>query len=356
MHLVELTPAEIPALRVAMGDVQASVSRFYADTARDADLDAAVRSFVVNAQVVNDLLTNQATNAADYKALFDRARAPSPAAREVINGVKYARLLAQHVLHIVRFSDSSAMVGGTFGVRRYAVWDAVPQAAHDRLTNRRKEQLKTSYDSVLRGREVVETMLDVLRFFQAVNPEIVHRDDKGEWTGFPLMSQPSVAAPLHPEEPLEVEAAWQWLNDRTPNGDARVVCGQVTLNSTRYLCGFTFSGRHSFAPFAETIEQVERDLAAGATYLEGDVWATVVDVTSYYPHAQGVVLFSPEVLDSWAAPINQVEREVDWCIGDDSETWLRVARVEHVADGLPIEMAYGVRRSRRLNALTPPGA
>jgi hypothetical protein len=155
----------------------------------------------------------------------------------VINGVKYARIIAQHVLHIVRFSDDSAMVGGTFGVRKYAVWDAVPQAAHDRVTNRHKEQLKTSYDSVLRGREVVETMLDVLRFFQAVNPEMVHRDDQGEWVGFPLMSQPGVSAPLHPEEPLEVEAAWQWLNDRTPNGDARVVCGQVTLNSTRYLCG-----------------------------------------------------------------------------------------------------------------------
>ena len=94
VHLVELTPAEIPALRVAMGDVQASVARFYADTARAADLDAAVRSFVANAQVVNDLLTNQATNAADYKALFDQATAPSPAALEVINGVKYARIIA----------------------------------------------------------------------------------------------------------------------------------------------------------------------------------------------------------------------------------------------------------------------
>ena len=58
MQLVELTPAEIPALRVAMGDVQASVARFYADTAGSADLErAAVRSFVADAQVVNDLLS-----------------------------------------------------------------------------------------------------------------------------------------------------------------------------------------------------------------------------------------------------------------------------------------------------------
>ena len=131
------------------------------------------------------------------------------------------------------------------------------------------------------------------------------------------------------------------------------------MNGTRYLCGFTFGGRHSFAPFAETIQQVERDLAAGATYLEGDVWANVVDATSYYPQAQGAVFFSPDDLDSWAAPINEVEREVDWCLRDDSETWLRVARVEHVADGLayrdglrraPITSPQRMHAFRRLSA------
>lgn len=356
VHLVKLTPAETAALRVAMGDVQASVARFYADTARRADLDAAVRSFVANAQVVNDLLTNQAKNAADYKALFHQGTVPSPGSLEVINGVKYARIIAQHVLHIVRFSDDSAMVGGTFGVRKYAVWNAVDQTAHDRVTNRRKEQLKASYDSALRGREVVETMLEVLRFFQAVNPEIVLRDTQGEWVGFPLMSQPGVAAPLHPEEPLDVESAWQWLNDRPPNGDARVVCGQVTLDGTRYLCGFTFAGRHTFVPFAETIQQVERDLVAGAIYLEGDVWANVIDATSYFPQAQGAVFFSRDELGTWTVPVNELEREVDWCLRNDPETWLRVARVERVGDGLPVALAYGARRSRRLNACTPPSA
>ena len=28
-------------------------------------------------------------------------------------------------------------------------------------------------------------MLETLGFFYAVNPAIVHRDDHGEWTGFP---------------------------------------------------------------------------------------------------------------------------------------------------------------------------
>ena len=60
------------------------------------------------------------------------------------------------------------LIGGPLGLRKYAVWDAVPQAAHVQLTNSRKEALKASYDSALLGREVVETMLDTLRFFFAV--------------------------------------------------------------------------------------------------------------------------------------------------------------------------------------------
>ena len=157
------------------------------------------------------------------------------------------------------------------------------------------------------------------------------------------MSQPGVATPLHPEEPAEVEAAWQWLNDRVPNGDARVVCGQVTLDGTRYLCGFTFTGRHSFTPFAESIQQVVRDLAAGATYLDGDVWANVEDATPFFPNAQGAVLFSRSELDSWASPIIEVERKADWCLRDQTEVWRGVARVEHIVGGFPKEMAYGVR-------------
>src|SRR5688500_15945562 len=99
-----------------MGDVQTSVARYYADTARAADLDLAVRGFLASAQVVNDLLTNQATNAADYKDLFAKRTRPSPAALEVIDAVKYARNVAQHVLHIVRWSDDAALIGGQLGL------------------------------------------------------------------------------------------------------------------------------------------------------------------------------------------------------------------------------------------------
>ena len=354
VHLVELTPPEIPPLREAMGDLQTAVAAYYAETARGGDLGTAVRGFLASAQVVNDLLTNQVTHAAPYKALFTLRGARSPASPEVIDAVKYARNVAQHVLHIVRPSDDAVLIGGQLGLRIYAVWDAVPQAAHDRLTNKRTQALKASYDSALLGREVVGTMMDALRFFQTVNPAIIHRDARGEWTGFPLMSQPGVADPLHPEEPADIEAAWNWLDDRIPNGDARVVCGQVTLEGIRYLYGFTFIGRHSFTPFAETVRQVERDVAAGASYLEGDMWGNVDDATHLFPRAQGVVCFSRSDLESWASPMTQLERDVDWCLRDDTEVWRGVVRIEQLSAGFPLPVAYVVRRARRLNACVPP--
>lgn len=354
MHLVELTPAEIPRLREAMGDIQVAVAKYYAQTAQGGDVGVAVRGFLASAQVVNDLLSNQATDRASYRALFVQRAAPSPAAFKVIEGVKYARNVAQHVLHSVRLSDENALIGGQFGLRTYAVWDEVPQAAHDQLTNKRTQALRASYDSALLGREVVSTMMSTLRFYQSVNPAIVHRDARGEWTGFPLMSQPGVTAPLHPEEPTDLEAAWKWLDGRVPNGDSRVVCGQVTIDSIRYLYGFTFIGRHSFTPFAETVRQVEYDLTAGASYLEGDLWANVDDATGHFPRAQGVVLFSRRELDSWASPITELQREADWSLGDDSEVWLGVIRTEQLSAGLPLSVTYGVRRARRLNACVAP--
>ena len=114
-------------------------------------------------------------------------------------------------------------------------------------------------------------MLSVLQFYAGVSPNLVHRDPRGEWTGFPLMNQPAMAARLHPEEPMEVEAAWHWLNGRIPNGDARVVCCQLASEGSKYLRGLTFIGRLSFTPFVESMAQVNCDVDAGFPYLVGDV-------------------------------------------------------------------------------------
>jgi hypothetical protein len=273
---------------------------------------------------------------------------------DLIEAVKYARNVDQHVFHIVEPGETDALIGGLHGYRSYVVWDEVPLTAHNDL-HRSTQALKPHYDAELKGKDVTEAMIGVLRFYGSLDPAIIHRDDRGEWTGFPLADQPGVASPLHPEEPLDEAAAAAWLDARQPNGDARVVCAQVTLEDVRYLCGFTFADQRSFSPFAETAEQIERDVAAGMPYLIGDVTANTENAQHLYPRAQGGVYFSPTDVMLWAAPTVAVERETDWQTWGEAETWRQVVRTEH---GTSARLLGGhlIRRARRLNAYTPPGA
>jgi hypothetical protein len=349
--LVEVPPDEVPRLREAMRDIQSSVADFYAETARDIDeLGRRVRTFLSTAQLVNELLTSASANSAQYRALFVP---PAPPKVQLIEGVKYARNVDQHVFHVIRPSDNVTLIGGLHGIRDFVVWDEIPHAAHVQL-HPRTQALKASYDCNLLGNIVTETMMDALRFYAAVNPAIIHRDGRGEWTGFPLMSQPGVASPLHPEEPMGLVDAQVWLNGRRPNGDHRVVCGQVTFEGVRYLCGFTFVGRHTFSPFAETLEQVEYDITSGFPYLSPDGAPNLENVTHLFPEArQGAVFCSAGEITSWASPFVDVSGEADRCTWGDLEDWRRVVRTEHSVV-IPESVSYQLRRARRLNAFVPP--
>lgn len=351
--LVRVSEDELLPLREAMRDVQTAVSAYYAETARGGDLGPRVRSFLVNAQTLNDLFTNAVTDAASYEALFD---SPTHANADLVKGVKYARNVTQHVLHIVRPSEGDmSLVGGTLGMRIYASWDDIPPLAHAKL-RANTQKLKPAYDATLRGHEVTGTMLAALRFYAGIAPEIVHRDQRGEWTGFPLMSQPGISAPLHPEEPTDLAAAQSWLEGRLPNGDLRVVCGQLTVDDARYVFGHTFVGRYSFAPFVESVEQVNHDIVAGFPYLAGDVSKNAKAAGEQFPSAlQGGVLVSRDEVTSWASPITRLGQVEDWCVVAHSDAWHRLVAVER-AGLIPEIVAYGLRRARRLNALVPPSA
>lgn len=347
-HLT-ITADEEPRLQQVMKDIQESVAAYYAETARGGDLGAQARTWLTKVQNLNDLLTERLGDRAAYNALFKPT--PTPSA-ELINAVKYARNVDQHLMHTVAPSEDT-LIGGTLGLRKYACWREIPAATHAELRPS-TQLLRPAYQAQLEGQELTGTMLAVLRFFADLAPQIVHRDHRGEWTAFPLMSQPAVGSPLHPEEPLgDVAAANAWLNGRRPNGDLRVVAGQVTKNGTPYLVGFTFADQLSFAPFVETADQVEKDIAAGFTYLKGDVAANVENVTDQFPRAQGGVFHSPSDIATWATPVTETRFEKDWVTVFEADQWDHTVSVEHPGL-LPDHVAYGLRRSRRLNALVPP--
>lgn len=346
---VRLTADEIEPLRETMCDIQVSVADYYAATAGPGDLGGKVRAFLINTQRLNDDFKNKISDKATYRELL---KSSAQSGADVMNGIKYARNVIEHVLHIVRPKDD-VLVGGLLGFRVYPVWDDIPAAVHAKL-HANTQKFKPAYDNELLGQSVIETMLGVLRFYAVIAPDVVHRDSRGEWTGFPLMAQPAVPSPLHPEEPLDTTEAWSWLNSRLPNGDARVICCKLTFAGSKYLLGYTFTERLSFTPFVETIDQVMKDIDSGFPYFYGDVARNIEDVTSQFPSASaGVVLRSRGDVTDWAVLWDYSKMDIDECRYGNSEDWERVARREDTSL-LPQYVAYEVRRSRRLNAFMTP--
>lgn len=349
---VTIEPNELEPLNTVMRDLQTGAARYYADTASGGELGSTVRMFIANCQILNDWFVNAIADATSYKALFDL---PRHAGADIIDAMKYVRNVSQHVLHVVKPSDSVSLVGGTFGFRFYAQWEAIPAEVHEKLRSG-TQALSPTYEANLEGKELMGTMMAVLRFYAEVAPSIVHRDQHGEWTGFPLMSQPGIPDPLHPEEPRgNLAQARSWMDNRRPGGDARVICGRVTIEGVQYFYGYTFVGRLSFTPFYETTAQINQDIAMGFPYLEGNLAKNVTDVSAENPDArQGHVIGSDDDLATWTTIVAKVEAGEDWCSpGFEPDEWRRECAIEN-AGRVPDFMAYGVRRARRLNALVPP--
>lgn len=352
---VTIAPNELPALRAAMRDAQMATAAFYAQTASNAsidDLGTPVRNFLSAAQTINELLTNKVCDSATYKRVTSSGTHPGAG---IVRAMKYVRNVVQHLPHVIRPRDEHVIIGGLHGLRIYASWDEVPATVHAQLMPS-TQKLQSDYVALLQGEEVIETMLATLNFFSEVAPDVVHRDRNGEWTGFPLMSQPGARDRLHPEEPADEMAARAWLDGRPPNGDLRVICGQLTVDGIRYVFGHTFVGGLSFAPFIETTDQVDRDAKAGFLYLVGDLAANIEDRTSDIPQArQGAVWGSRDDVRTWATPAPSGGWDQDWVneTTASARRWRVLVDMER-GEGLYASSAYLIRRAQRLNALVPP--
>lgn len=348
--IVPLTPVEVQSLKARMRDLQLAVSTYYADTGREAELGTSVRSFLTTAQNINEILSRQIQQAKIYNNLIAVDTNPNA---QLVKAIKFARNVVEHLLHIVSPSNDVTLVGGALGFRIYANWDEVPAEVVDQL-HMSTRRLAGPYTSALQGHEVLGTMMSTLRFFATVNPKIIHRNGRNEWTGFPLMSQPGMLNPLHPDEPSDQNEAREWMNSRIPGGDCRVVLGQVTIENSRIVFGQTFVGRRSYAPFFETVSQANFDIDLGYSYLEGNFALNFDDVSSHFPEAQqGPVYASRGEITSWTTPIDHLDDRADWSgPGVDAASWARLARFE--LEQARLGVMFDARRARRLNALVPP--
>ena len=154
-----------------MRDLQIGAARYYAETASGGEIGATVRAFIANCQILNDWFVNAIADAASYSALFGPIR---HAGADVIDAMKHVRNVSQHVLHVVKPSDTVALVGGTLGLRSCTRWEAIPMDVHANL-HRRTQALRPTYEANLEGKELMGAMMAVLRFYADVAPNIVHR-------------------------------------------------------------------------------------------------------------------------------------------------------------------------------------
>ncbi|MFJ2543047.1 hypothetical protein [Microbacterium sp. NPDC087589] len=354
--LVAATVDESEVLRSEMRDLQRAASQYYAATGHfgsQEEMGVQSRSFLGHAQRLNDLLTNKLADRATYVALTGSTSPHPHPQRDLIEGMKYARNVVEHVMYILKPAEPNAMFGSSdIGFRLVAEWDEIPPHVHAELRPS-TQKLKPHYDKHFRDRNVMTVMFEILRFFAEVVPDAVHRDQSGEWTGFPLQAQLAVPAPLHPEEPLDSGHARAWLDARLPNGNIRVVGGQITVGGTQYVVGLTFTSDLTFGHFVETASQVDADIAAGYSYVQWTGTPDFEDLTAQFPQfLTGKVYRALTAFPEWTTPFDPAIPTSDWHLGHQLEEWEQIVRAEaltHVSD----HVAYVTRRARRLYAFYP---
>ena len=343
--------SELDALRSAMRDIQVSIRDYYRCSAGFVDADelaTPVRSCVAFIQSINDVLQHDFSKQVDYSSMFLLPLDPRVG---IIRAFTYVRNVGQHLLHPVR-PDPNQVVGGIgLGCRTYATWQEIPSSIHDRL-HASTQKLRPYYDNLLNGKEVTGTFLDAARLLWQVCPGIVHRMPNGEWTGFPLRHQAGVGSRLHPEEPDDEQGALAWMDSRKPGGDVRVLCGCLHESTGPIAYGLTFTGQCAFVPFFETQDQVIADVARGANYHEGDVFANtyvndqIRDIFGLYQPT----LCSRTPLESWIGPaLQRAEVDVEWSAYETPDYWRPMWWIESAAT----TQGMLTRRERRLNATFP---
>lgn len=202
--IVRLDPDEIEPLRSAMRDVQVSIAEYQRQTlgliAGPDEYTTPVRSAVAFIQKLNDVMRTELA-AGDYRALFNARLARGDPGARTIEGFRYVRNVGQHLLHPV-VPEAGGVVGSNLGLgfRSWSHWAEVPGDVHARL-HAPTQSLKPHYDHLIAGRSTLDPLLDACKFFAEVCPQLVHRDDIGEWTGFPLRVQWGTTDRIHPDEP-----------------------------------------------------------------------------------------------------------------------------------------------------------
>lgn len=342
-----------------MRDVQISIAGYHDATAgyhvESETFETPARATVAFIQKVNEVLRQQLGQSEKYRRIFTRALHQGDPGAELIEAFRYVRNATSHQLFRAGPTTSAVFGGLGLGYLTTAHWQPIPRRVHNRL-HAHTRALRPYYDRHLVDHPVMETFLDAAKYFATICPLIVHRDHRGEWTGFPLRSQPGVNTRLHPDEPglehgnsrLQIQNS-RWLNRRPPGGDFRLICGRATIEGRDVVFGLTFRGSVAFSPFVETGQQASRDVVAGYPYFLGPESDQLrYEELGPYRHGatiRGVVSDLP--VSRWIGdPITSIDGIEPFLTFMTPEQWFEQVRLDRDD--------YLVRRSQRLAAVFPP--
>ncbi|SRR6266568_3929944 len=202
----------------------------------------------------------------------------------IVRGLVLIRNADTHADSVIEM-DSNRAVGGRGGWRVFPVWKAHADLPVDiQNLSGTAPGVHRRYRDWVGGRLVVETLLDVMRFFDRCDPSLTRRSESGDLQGFPLVDMGARGYDcLHPYWLREKELSEQLLDrfmSMVPTGLGRRIHRAVSRASTTLFVGVTALGRYGMS-FIESAEQVAHDIAGGYVYTaatkDGDVPVTLRD-------------------------------------------------------------------------------
>jgi hypothetical protein len=256
------------------------------------------------------------------KARYEQMWTSDPDGR-VVRGMVLVRNTDVHAHSLIEMDSPRLVSGiGRGGWRVFPRWqDYASLPAEVRNNTRTARSAHDRYRDSVGGRLVIETLLDVMRFFDRCDPSLARRNDAGNLEGFPF---PAFIEHdyerRHPYWPSWDEVNVELLNRLTsqpPGGTVRQVRRKVVHGATILLVGYTNPDAVYREPFLESAEQVMRDVEGGFRYTAATKGAEVVEVTvdTGVLFAVGKPLTDVELADTADGTDLITRRNDEWLIG-----------------------------------------
>ncbi|MRH90484.1 hypothetical protein GFY24_24075 [Nocardia sp. SYP-A9097] len=220
----------------------------------------------------------------------------------VVRGLTLIRNSEIH-RHVLVDMDTERLISGT-GIcawRVFPQWKAYSDLPADVRVLGQNESRgpHDRYQDSVEGRLVIETLMDVMRFFDRCDPTLTRRNADGDIVGFPL--HPFIEHTYECRHPYGLRAAEMndALLDRwtlmAPTGRLRQLRRAVSYGETTLYVGLTDLG-HRAESFVESADQIAWDIAGGYSYSAVTRTGQVIAITEHH-----------RMLISGAIPLTDIE-------------------------------------------------